>query len=100
MALKGRSAIFALLSMTTLGLPALAASAPGSLAVGRTEQTAEAAPGVPRGTSLGSRDEERAYAAREVASPDAKKYKGGDVIVISATALVVVLLIVLIIVLI
>ena len=54
---------------------------------------------VPR-EAFGARADEARYAAREAASPDAKKYRGGDVIVISATALVIVLLVVLIIVLI
>jgi hypothetical protein len=54
----------------------------------------------PRGTSLGSRSEEARYAQREATAPQAKNYRGGDVIVISASVLVVVLLIVLIIVLI
>jgi hypothetical protein len=53
-----------------------------------------------RGTALGARSDEQRYAAREAASPDAKKYRGGDVIVISASVLVVILLVVLIIVLI
>ena len=50
--------------------------------------------------SFGARTDEQRYAAREAASPEAKKYRGGDVIVISATALAIVLLVVLIIVLI
>jgi hypothetical protein len=55
---------------------------------------------VPKGTALGARADEARYASREAASPEARKYRGGDVIVISATALVIVLLVVLIIVLI
>ncbi len=47
-----------------------------------------------------SRAEEARYARREAASPEAKKFRGGDVIVISASAIAIVLLIVLIIVLI
>ncbi len=62
---------------------------PGSRAAG------EVATGAPT-----LRADEQAYASREAASPDAKKYKAGDVIVISATTLVIILLVVLIIILI
>jgi len=55
---------------------------------------------VPRGVSLGSRDEDHRYASQEAKSPDAKKYRGGDVIVISATALAIILLVVVILILI
>ncbi len=54
----------------------------------------------PRGVSLGTHSEDQRYAAHESASPDAKKYRGGDVIVISATALIIVLLAVIILILI
>jgi predicted double-glycine peptidase len=50
--------------------------------------------------ALGTRAEEESYAARETASPEAKKYRAGDVIVISATTLAIILLIVIIIILI
>lgn len=53
----------------------------------------------PNGAVLGSRAEEDRYAAREASSPDAKQYRGGDVIVISATAVAVILLVVLILIL-
>ena len=49
--------------------------------------------------AIGSRAEEDTYAARESTSAEAKKYRAGDVIVISGTALAVILLVVLIIVL-
>lgn len=55
---------------------------------------------VPRGVAMGSRSEEQRYAAREASSPDAKKYRAGDVIVISASAVAIVLIIILIIILI
>lgn len=55
---------------------------------------------VPHGTALGSHSEEARYAQREATAPQAKNYRGGDVIVISASVLVVILLVVLIIVLI
>ena len=50
-------------------------------------------------TTLGSMTEAQRYAAREATSPDAKRFRGGDYIVISASALIIILLIVLIIVL-
>ncbi|HEY3499490.1 MAG TPA: hypothetical protein VGK73_32595 [Polyangiaceae bacterium] len=55
---------------------------------------------LPRGTMLGSRSEERRYAQREAASPDAKQYRGDDYIVISATAIAIILLVIVIIILI
>jgi hypothetical protein len=55
---------------------------------------------MPRGTTLGSRSDERRYASREAASPDAKQYRGGDYVVISATAIAVILLVIVIIILI
>jgi hypothetical protein len=54
----------------------------------------------PRGVALGSHDEDQRYASQEAKSPDAMKYRGGDVIVISATALVIILLVVVILILI
>jgi hypothetical protein len=51
------------------------------------------------GVSPGSPADQKRYAAREVASPDAKNFKGGDVIVIGASAVAVVLLVVLVIIL-
>jgi hypothetical protein len=53
-----------------------------------------------RRVALGTPSEDQRYAAREAASPDAKKYRGGDVIVISASAVAIILLVVLIIILI
>jgi len=53
----------------------------------------------PRGTAAGSPAEAQRYARREAASPDAKNYKGGDVVVISVTTAVIVLLAVIILIL-
>lgn len=53
----------------------------------------------PSGAALGSKMEDELYAAREASSPDAKQYRGGDVIVISATTVAVILLVVLVLVL-
>lgn len=64
----------------------------------RSEVAARA--NAPKGVWLGSQSEDRRYAVRETASPDAKKYRGGDVIVISATALIIALLVVIILILI
>ncbi|HMI89118.1 MAG TPA: cysteine peptidase family C39 domain-containing protein [Polyangiaceae bacterium] len=55
---------------------------------------------IPPSTDVSSVTEAERYAARESASPEAKKYRGGDYIVISASALAVILLVVLIIILI
>ena len=46
----------------------------------------------PRQPSRGSRADENRYAAREKASNDAKKYRAGDAIVITATAAIIILL--------
>ncbi len=53
----------------------------------------------PPGTVPGSVAEDQRYAMREAASPNAKNYKGGDVVVISATAAVIVILAVVILIL-
>lgn len=54
----------------------------------------------PAGVSLGSPADQQRYAAREVASPNAKNFKGGDSVVIGASALAVILLVVVVIILI
>ena len=46
----------------------------------------------PSHRSRGSRADEDRYAAREKASNDAKKYRAGDAIVITATAAIIILL--------
>jgi predicted double-glycine peptidase len=71
----------------------------GAAAVAAAESLPKAA-GLPSGTSPASLTDAQRYAAREATSPDAKKYRGGDYIVISASALAVVLLVVLILILI
>jgi hypothetical protein len=58
-----------------------------------------AAPVPPKGVSLGSSEEAKRYAAREEASPEARNYRGGDVIVLSATAVAIILLVVIILIL-
>lgn len=94
--------------IATVGFLTMALAAPAYAGDTRltssTASTSDAsrprAVGVPRGTSLGSSADEAKYAAREAASPDAKKYRGGDVIVISVTAVAIILLVVIIIILI
>jgi len=54
---------------------------------------------LPPGAARGSAVDDQRYGAREAASPDAKQYKGGDVIVISVTAAVIILLVVVILIL-
>ena len=73
----------------------------GTQSVESSPQTqVQARSSAPQGVQLGSRDEDQRYASQEAKSPDAKKYRGGDVIVISATALVIILLVVIILILI
>ena len=72
-----------------------AARPPAPTAGASTPSTVRLPPGAARGSTV---DDQR-YAAREAASPDAKQYKGGDVIVISVTAAVIVLLVVVILIL-
>ena len=86
-----------MLDMGAVSAPALAAETASSSTTATSAGAPGAAANVPSGVSLGSSADEARYAAREAATPEAKKYKGGDVIVISVTAVVVVLLIVVII---
>jgi hypothetical protein len=53
----------------------------------------------PKGVQPGSAEEAKRYAAREEASPEARNFRGGDVIVISATAVAIILLVVIILIL-
>jgi predicted double-glycine peptidase len=62
--------------------------------------SAPQAASIPLGATAGALSDAERYAAREATSPDAKKYRGGDYIVISASLLAVVLLVVLILILI
>jgi hypothetical protein len=101
------------MKLTSITLPfLLALSFAFSAAAAETPTTTTGAPDTnvvvnsrvvtpaPAGVSLGSTEDQKRYAAREVASPNAKNFKGGDVIVIGASALVVILLVVVIIILI
>ncbi len=80
-------------AVTIVTFPNVAATTAPALAGDRALK----ATSLPPSTSLGSLTEAQRYAAREATSPEAKKYRGGDYIVISASALVVILLVVLII---
>ena len=72
----------------------------GAAAVAASAESLPKTASLPAGTAPVSLTDAQRYAARETASPDAKKYRGGDYIVISASALAVVLLVVLILILI
>jgi hypothetical protein len=91
------AAIFSVL-MSLVALPASALPAPSDNAAVRI-QPAERA-NVTQGVARGTPSEDQRYASREAASPDAKKYRGGDVVVISASAIAIILLVVLILILI
>ena len=70
---------------------------------GATAVAVESSPkaaSLPSGAPLASLTDAERYAAKEATSPDAKKYRGGDYIVISASVLAVILLVVLILILI
>jgi predicted double-glycine peptidase len=82
--------------VTIVAFPNSGATAAGALSMDPGLKAAS----LPAGTATRSVTEAERYAARETASPEAKKYRGGDYIVISASALAVVLLVVLILVLI
>lgn len=90
----------------TMSLVAAAQAAPvaPSPKAAATVDTRSASPGAPTpvpGTrTLGSPADEKRYAQREAASPEARNYRAGEVVVISVTALVIILLVILIIVLI
>ncbi len=87
------SVLISLQAMPARALPANSGNSPVQI-----QPSERATPA--RGAALGTPGEDQRYAAREAASPDAKKYRGGDVIVISASAVAIVLLIVLLIILI
>jgi len=72
----------------------------GAAAVAAAAESLPKAASLPSGTSPASLSDAERYAAREATSPDAKKYRGGDYIVISASVLAVILLVVLILILI
>lgn len=80
------------------------AGTPVSLASAHERESTAAAPSQvrdpPSSAMRASRAEEARYALREAKSPDARHYRAGDVIVISASAVAVVLLVVLLVILI
>ncbi|GEM_PF-3482529 len=89
------SVFVTLLAVPAWALPA-SSSDHSSVGIQRPAQQAS----VPRGVSLGTPNEDQRYAAREAASAEAKQFRGGDTIVISATAVAIALLVVLILILI
>jgi predicted double-glycine peptidase len=80
-------------AVTIVAFPEAASSTAGGEAMEAPAKTAS----LPAGTALASLTDAQRYAARETTSAEAKKYRGGDYIVISASALAVILLVVLII---
>lgn len=90
-----KTRIFAMLVLLIVALvsPARAegAGATSAPAVDTRASSTKSA-SIPSKSSFGSRTDEQRYAAREKASPDAKNYRGGDVIVISVTLAVIILL--------
>lgn len=99
-----KAKILALLVLLTVAFvsPAWAAGARGETPKTSSAETTFEKPRVamPRGPALGSTEEERRYAAREAKSEDAKKYRAGDVLVISGTAIAIILLVIVILILI
>jgi hypothetical protein len=85
--------------LCALSAPVYAEPGGTNTAAGPSAPAASPAP-LPRGTELGSRSEDRRYASREAASPEAKQFRGGDVVVISATTIAIILLVIVIIILI
>ena len=92
-----RLAAFGFLSLALLAAPVQAADLARSNPPARSEPAM--AQRAPNGTAPGSPAEDQRYARREAASPDAKNYKAGDVVVISVTTAVIVLLAVIILIL-
>ena len=97
-----RTSTFALMMSLVLGLavPAQAASAVTKSAPAATDARAahQRVIRIPR-TSTGPLSEDERFAIREAISNEAKNFRGGDVIVITATAAIIVLLGVIIIIL-
>lgn len=85
--------------MLSLAAPQVYADSPTGAQRTQLQDEGVTRPNAPKGAALASKAEEAHYAAREAKSPDAKQYRGGDVIVISATAVAVILLVVLILIL-
>ncbi len=87
-------------------LLSLTLSSPAHALDGRSEVTRSVEPTTPqraaqhRSVERATPSEEKSYAAREAASPGAKEHRGGDTLVIGASALAVVLLVVVVLILI
>jgi len=91
--------ILSLLLTFTLSSPAHALDA-RSQVTQSTETTTPKLASQPRSVERATPGEEKRYAAREAASPGAKEHRGGDTVVIGASALAVVLLVVVVLILI
>jgi len=97
--------LFAILMMSLVALtsaPAFAIARTGTLNEANVAQPVPAnkAHNAQTGRKAGGPEDVRRYQAREQSSPNAKNYKGGDVVVISASAVAIVLAIILLIILI
>lgn len=90
---------FATFSLLTLALTTPVYAVDATRENPPTQSEPSKAERAPRGTVPGSAAEDQRYAMRQAASPDAKDYKGGDVVVISVTTAVIVLLAVIILIL-
>jgi hypothetical protein len=88
-----------LLAASVLTLGVSTSVAPAALAVEPVAAPANVVQ-APEGTRRGSATDQRRYAEKAAESHEARNYRGGDTVVISASALAVVLLIVLVIILI
>lgn len=82
--------------MLSLAAPQVRGESPTEPPRAQVQDEGLARPNAPKGATLASKAEDDHYAAREAKSPDAKQYRGGDVIVISATTVAVILLVVLV----
>jgi hypothetical protein len=89
----GQKVILSSILVSTAFAPLPSFASEGSSAV--VLQAAAAHRPLPAAASFGIRSDEDRYVSREAASPGAKIYRGGDVMVISVTAVALVLLVVL-----
>ncbi|HVU05777.1 MAG TPA: hypothetical protein VHE30_28710 [Polyangiaceae bacterium] len=95
-----RSTVSRLVASVFLTLSVATSVHAGTFGPDAPPRAAPVARHAPPSASYGTEDEVARYRAREAASPEAAKFRGGSVIVISASALAVILLVVLLIVLI
>jgi hypothetical protein len=75
-----------------LAFPVGVSAHPGAGSTKHRSESVEPMPAGPSAPSRGSQTEDLRYAERERSSPDAKRYRAGDTVVISATVAIIVLL--------